>query len=142
MQIVDSDRDEILIGGNWLEKYQANLMLAEGKITFKANGRYVTVKIVKHKGKVTSKWIQFEEEAMEINGPPSYQPTIVIESDSEEEEEETPTINWTKEEESRMTIAELNERLDRWEAKIVELKEYLARKDPREEILEGQKKIL
>ena len=38
MQIVESDRDEILIEGNWLEKYQANLMLAEGKITFKANG--------------------------------------------------------------------------------------------------------
>ena len=91
---------------------------------------------------MTSKWIQFEEEAMEVNGLPPYQPTIVIESDSEEEEEKTSTINWTEEEESRMTVAELNERLDHWEAKIVELKEYLVRKDPREEILGEQEEIL
>ena len=97
MQIVDSDRNEILIEGNWLEKYQANLILTEGKITFRANGWQITVKIVKYKGKITSKWTQLEGELEVITNepPPQYQPTIVIESDSKEEDE-TPILNWTE----------------------------------------------
>ncbi len=44
--IVDSTKEELLIGSNWFSKYKANLILTENKLKFKAQGRKFEVKII------------------------------------------------------------------------------------------------
>ncbi len=36
IHIVDSNKEEFLIGSNWLAKYKANLILSENKLKFQA----------------------------------------------------------------------------------------------------------
>src|SRR6266508_3614984 len=44
--IVDSIKEEFLIGSNWFSKYKADLILTENKLKFKAQGRKFEVKII------------------------------------------------------------------------------------------------
>ncbi len=44
--IVDSIKEELLIGSNWFSKYKADLILTENKLKFEAQGRKFEVKII------------------------------------------------------------------------------------------------
>ncbi len=44
--IVDSTKEELLIGSNWFSKYKADLILTENKLKFEAQGRKFEVKII------------------------------------------------------------------------------------------------
>ncbi len=44
--IVDSTKEELLIGSNWFSKYKIDLILTKNKLKFKAQGRKFEVKII------------------------------------------------------------------------------------------------
>ncbi len=44
--IMDSMKEELLIGSNWFSKYKADLILTENKLKFEAQGRKFKVKII------------------------------------------------------------------------------------------------
>ena len=44
--IVDSTKEELLIGSNWFFKYKADLILTENKLKFETQGRKFKVKII------------------------------------------------------------------------------------------------
>src|SRR6266508_3406988 len=46
IHIVDSTKEELLIGSNWFSKYKADLILIENKLKFEAQGRKFEVKII------------------------------------------------------------------------------------------------
>src|SRR6266542_4696694 len=46
IHIVDSTKEELLIGSNWFFKYKADLILTENKLKFEAQGRKFKVKII------------------------------------------------------------------------------------------------
>jgi len=46
IHIVDSNKEELLIGSNWLAKYKADLILSENKLKFQVQGRKFEVKVV------------------------------------------------------------------------------------------------
>src|SRR6266511_5109301 len=46
LYIIDSIKEELLIGSNWFSKYKADLILIENKLKFKAQGRKFKVKII------------------------------------------------------------------------------------------------
>ena len=46
IHIVDSTKEELLIGSNWFSKYKADLILTENKLKFEAQGRKFEVKII------------------------------------------------------------------------------------------------
>ncbi len=47
IHIMDSTKEELLIGSNWFSKYKADLILTENKLKFEAQGRKFEVKIIK-----------------------------------------------------------------------------------------------
>src|SRR6266511_147000 len=47
IHIVDSTKEEFLIGSNWFSKYKADLILTENKLKFEAQERKFEVKIIK-----------------------------------------------------------------------------------------------
>src|SRR6266496_1555438 len=46
IHVVDSTKEELLIGSNWFSKYKADLILTENKLKFEAQGRKFEVKII------------------------------------------------------------------------------------------------
>ncbi len=46
IHIVDSTKEELLIGSNWFSKYKADLILIKNKLKFEAQGRKFEVKII------------------------------------------------------------------------------------------------
>src|SRR6266508_2630815 len=46
IHIIDSTKEELLIGSNWFSKYKADLILTENKLKFEAQGRKFEVKII------------------------------------------------------------------------------------------------
>ncbi len=46
IHIVDSTKEELLIGSNWFSKYKADLILTENKLKFEAQERKFEVKII------------------------------------------------------------------------------------------------
>ena len=46
LHIVDSTKEELLIGSNWFSKYKADLILTENKLKFEAQERKFEVKII------------------------------------------------------------------------------------------------
>src|SRR6266542_3505629 len=46
IHIVDSTKEELLIGSNWFSKYKADLILTENKLKFEAQERKFKVKII------------------------------------------------------------------------------------------------
>ncbi len=46
IHIVDSTKEELLIGSNWFSKYKADLILTKNKLKFEAQGRKFEVKII------------------------------------------------------------------------------------------------
>ncbi len=46
IHIIDSTKEEFLIGSNWFSKYKADLILTENKLKFEAQGRKFEVKII------------------------------------------------------------------------------------------------
>ncbi len=46
LHIVDSTKEELLIGSNWFSKYKADLILTENKLNFEAQERKFEVKII------------------------------------------------------------------------------------------------
>src|SRR6266542_1955998 len=46
IHVVDSTKEELLIGSNWFSKYKVNLILTENKLKFEAQGRKFEVKII------------------------------------------------------------------------------------------------
>jgi len=47
IHIVDSTKEEFLIGSNWFSKYKADLILTENKLKFEAQKRKFKIKIIK-----------------------------------------------------------------------------------------------
>ncbi len=46
IHIIDSIKEELLIGSNWFSKYKADLILTENKLKFEAQERKFEVKII------------------------------------------------------------------------------------------------
>src|SRR6266511_3769040 len=46
IHIVDSTKEELLIGSNWFSKYKVDLILTENKLKFEVQGRKFKVKII------------------------------------------------------------------------------------------------
>ena len=46
IHIIDSTKEELLIGSNWFSKYKADLILTENKLKFEAQERKFEVKII------------------------------------------------------------------------------------------------
>src|SRR6266542_5141920 len=74
--IIDSTKEELLIGSNWFSKYKADLILTKNKLKFEAQGRKFEVKIIN----ITSsnakvQWYK-EDEDIEV---------ITVASDSDDE---------------------------------------------------------
>src|SRR6266542_2791866 len=46
IHIIDSTKEELLIGSNWFSKYRADLILTKNKLKFEAQGRRFEVKII------------------------------------------------------------------------------------------------
>ena len=152
MQIVDSDRDEILIRGNWLERYQANLMLADNRISFKANQRLFNIKVIKYQGRIPKmNYLHQENEQVIVSQtpPPLYRPREVTYISSDEEDtndeivsmehsDEETIVSNLRQEDIHMTAAELEARIDRWQQQIKDIKDFLASKEPNEVVILGQ----
>ncbi len=76
IHIVDSIKEELLLGSNWFAKYKADLILSENLLKFQAEGKKFQVKIVNTSAKgLTINWYK-EDEDTEV---------ISIGSDSEKE---------------------------------------------------------
>src|SRR6266542_6969944 len=74
--IVDSTKEELLIGSNWFFKYKADLILTENKLKFKAQERKFEVKIINTtSSNAKVQWYKKDED-IEI---------ITVESDSDNE---------------------------------------------------------
>ena len=70
--IVNSSKESILIGSNWMKKYQANLMLNDKKVTYTAHGRKFEVKIVETTASSSTPYVGYLE--MEVSIPPRNTP--------------------------------------------------------------------
>jgi len=46
IHIIDSNKEELLIGSNWIAKYKADLILSENKLKFQTQERKFEVKIM------------------------------------------------------------------------------------------------
>src|SRR6266545_3628863 len=46
IHIINSTKEELLIGSNWFSKYKADLILTENKLKFEVQGRKFKVKII------------------------------------------------------------------------------------------------
>src|ERR1044071_10303881 len=89
IHIADSKDEAFLIGGDWLNKYQADISYSKKEITFRAQGRKFTVKLTTTNGKQKVNYI-----GAGSTPPLTYQPTIEI--SDEESEAETFTSTRTK----------------------------------------------
>src|SRR6266498_99762 len=76
IHIVDSTKEEFLIGSNWFSKYKADLILTENKLKFEAQERKFEVKIIKTT--LSNAKIQWYKENEDIE-------VITIASDSDNE---------------------------------------------------------
>src|SRR6266508_1429037 len=76
IHVVDSTKEELLIGSNWFSKYKADLILTENKLKFEAQGRKFEVKIINTtSSNAKVQWYK-EDEDIEI---------ITVASDSDNE---------------------------------------------------------
>ena len=76
IHIVDSTKEELLIGLNWFSKYKTDLILTENKLKFEAQGRKFEVKIINTiSSNAKVQWYK-EDEDIEI---------ITVASDSDNE---------------------------------------------------------
>jgi hypothetical protein len=86
--IVDSKDETFLIGGDWLNRYQVDLSYGKKEVTFKAQGRKITVKLTTNQPKQKVNYLGVRE-----SPPPPYQPTIEIsDDDSGSDDESVPEI--------------------------------------------------
>src|SRR6266498_598147 len=76
IHIVDSTKEELLIGSNWFSKYKADLILTENKLKFEAQGRKFELKIINTtSSNAKVQWYK-EDEDIEV---------IIVASDSDDE---------------------------------------------------------
>src|SRR6266498_4400836 len=76
LHIVDSTKEELLIGSNWFSKYKADLILTENKLNFEAQERKFKVKIINTtSSNIKIQWYK-EDEDIEV---------ISVASDSDNE---------------------------------------------------------
>src|SRR6266498_3279893 len=76
IHIVDSTKEELLIGSNWFFKYKADLILTENKLKFEAQERKFEVKIINTtSSNAKIQWYK-EDEDIEV---------IIVASDSDNE---------------------------------------------------------
>jgi len=74
IHIVDSTKEELLLGSNWFAKYKADLILSENLLKFQAEGKKFQVKIINTPAK--SPMINWYKEDEDIK-------VISVESDSD-----------------------------------------------------------
>src|SRR6266498_2352941 len=88
IHVVDSTKEELLIGSNWFSKYKADLILTENKLKFKAQGRKFEVKIINTtSSNAKVQWYKKDED-IEV---------IIVASNSDDESTLTlpeKTIDW------------------------------------------------
>src|ERR1044071_1219811 len=101
--IADSKDEAFLIGGDWLNRYQADISYSKKKITFRAQGRKFMIKLTTSQPKQKVNYLGTGSPP-----PPAYQPTIEI--SDEESEAETFTS-------ARTRITNILEELDQREAR-------------------------
>ena len=76
VHVVDSTKEELLIGLNWFSKYKADLILTENKLKFEAQGRKFEVKIINTTSSIAKVQWYKEDEDIEV---------ITVASDSDNE---------------------------------------------------------
>ncbi len=68
IHIVDSTKEELLLGSNWFAKYKADLILSENLLKFQAEGKKFQVKIVNTPTKgPTINWYKEDEDTEVIS---------------------------------------------------------------------------
>src|ERR1044072_4983749 len=80
IHIVDSKDETFLIGRDWLNRYQADLSYGKKEVTFKAQGRKITVKLTTNQPKQKVNYLGVSD-----SPPPPYQPTIEISDDESDD---------------------------------------------------------
>ncbi len=68
IHIVDSTKEELLLGSNWFAKYKADLILSENLLKFQAEGKKFQVKIFNTPAKsLTINWYKEDEDIKVIS---------------------------------------------------------------------------
>src|SRR6266511_1732976 len=68
IHIVDSTKEELLLGSNWFAKYKADLILSENLIKYQAEGKKFQVKIFNNTAKsLTINWYKEDEDIKVIS---------------------------------------------------------------------------
>src|ERR1044071_5261694 len=84
IHIVDSKDETFLIRGDWLNRYQADLSYGKKEVTFKAQGKKITVKLTTNQPKQKVNYLGVND-----SPPPPYQPTIEISDDDSGSDDES-----------------------------------------------------
>ena len=131
IHIADSKDEAFLIGGDWLNRYQADISYSKKEITFRAQGWKFTVKLTTSQSKQKVNYL-----GTESSPPPTYQPTIEI-SDTESKAETyinvrsqvTNIMEELNQREARrqqpITKQELENKINVWMVKCEEMKQTI-----------------
>src|ERR1044072_5986257 len=149
IHIVDSKDETFLIEGDWLNRYQADLSYGKKEVTFKAQGRKITVKLTTNQPKQKVNYL-----GVRGSPPPPYQPTIEISDDKDDsgsdDESMTETyisarsritdiLNDLEQRERRgqqpITKKELEDKINIWMVKYEEMKQVISQYKEEEQLL-------
>src|ERR1043165_8226798 len=132
IHIADSKDKAFLIGGDWLNRYQADILYSKKEITFRAQGRKFTVKLTT----ATNGMQKVNYFGVGDTPPPVYQPTIEVSEEESEAETFTSTrtriTNILEELEQRetrgnqpITKQKLEDKINVWMIKCEEMKQHI-----------------
>src|ERR1044071_10196819 len=141
IHIADSKDETFLIGGDWLNRYQADISYSKKEITFRTQGRKFTVKLTTSQPKQKVNYL-----GTGSSPPPAYQPTIEI--SDEESEAETFTSARTRitnileeldqreaREQQPITKQELEDKINVWMIKCEKMKQHIRQYKAEEQML-------
>src|ERR1044072_7396824 len=148
IHIVDSKDETFLIEGDWLNRYQADLSYGKKEVTFKAQGRKITVKLTTNQPKQKVNYL-----GVRGSPPPPYQPTIEISDDDDSENDNesiaetyvsarsriTEILNDLEQRERRgqqaISKEDLETKVNIWMVKCAEMKQTIRQYKAEEQLL-------
>jgi hypothetical protein len=154
IHIINSKDETFLIRGDWLNRYQIDLSYGKKEVTFKVQGRKITVKLITNQPKQKVNYLEVS------NSPsPPYQPTIEISDDDSGSDDEsvsetyisvrsriTEILNDLEQRERRgqqpITKRELEDKINIWMVKCEEMKQTIRQYNVDEQLLISENEIM
>src|ERR1044072_1960888 len=147
IHIVDLKDETFLIGGDWLNRYQADLSYGKKEVTFKAQGRKITVKLTTNQPKQKVNYL-----GVRGSRPPPCQPSMEISDDDSGSDDEsvaetyisarsriTEILNDLEQRERRgqqpISKRELEDKINIWMVKCEEMKQTISQYKAEEQLL-------